>query len=59
LKKLPGIGATLAERIIETRKKTPFKKVDDLRNVSGIGSTKLENMRPFVTVGEAEAEKKE
>ena len=59
LKRLPGIGPKLSDGIIEARKKAPFKKVDDLRRVPGIGATKLDNLRPFVTVGEAVAEKKE
>jgi competence protein ComEA len=59
LQHLPRIGPKLAERIIEARHKAPFKKIDDLRRVSGIGAKTLDGLRPFVTVGEAEAEKKE
>jgi competence protein ComEA len=59
LQRLPGIGPKLAERIVETRQKTPFKKVDDLRHVPGIGVKTLDHLRPLVTVGEVEAAKKD
>lgn len=47
LESLPGIGPVLAGRIIEQR---PFKSVDELDNVSGIGQKKLEAVRNLVTV---------
>jgi competence protein ComEA len=60
LQRLPGIGPALSARIIEARQKAPFKKVDELRGrVPGIGVKKLEQLRPFVTVAEAENEKKD
>jgi competence ComEA-like helix-hairpin-helix protein len=43
-----GIGPVLAERIIAGR---PYKTVDDLLKVKGIGSKKLEKIRPYVVVG--------
>jgi len=43
-----GIGPMLAERIIAGR---PYKTVDDLLEVKGIGSKKLEKIRPYVVVG--------
>jgi comEA protein len=51
LQRVPGIGETLARRIIEFRAEHgPFEKVDDLLNVQGIGTTTLDKMRPFLTV---------
>lgn len=50
LRKLPGIGPKLSERILETRRLRPFESVDDLRRVPGIGPKTLERLRPFVTV---------
>jgi endonuclease G len=46
LQQLSGIGPALARRIIETR---PYQSVDELLNVSGIGPSKLNTIRPFVT----------
>jgi competence protein ComEA len=44
---LPGIGDTLAQRIIETRQTAgPFVELDDLRKVKGIGPKIMERIRP-------------
>ena len=43
-----GIGPVLAERIIAGR---PYKTVDDLLKVKGIGPNKLEKICPYVVVG--------
>ncbi len=51
LVRIRGIGDTLARRIVEYRDQHgPFRSVDDLLQVKGIGEKKLEAMRPFVTV---------
>jgi len=50
LQRIPGIGSVLAERIIAERRKAPFRSVDDLRKVRGIGPIKLERLVPFITV---------
>lgn len=43
LKTLKGIGKTLAKRIVDDRKANgPFKSVEDLRRVRGIGKRTLE-----------------
>lgn len=48
---LPGIGPVLARRILDWRgEHGPFKRVDDLLLVRGIGAKRLEKLRPFVTV---------
>ncbi len=52
LQKLPRIGPVLSQRIIDERGKKLFQTVDDLRRVKGIGPKTLENLRPYVTVGE-------
>ena len=44
---LPGIGEAFANRIIEGR---PYKTVEDLLNVSGIGPKTLEKLRPYLAV---------
>ncbi|HEU5179265.1 MAG TPA: helix-hairpin-helix domain-containing protein [Candidatus Polarisedimenticolia bacterium] len=49
---LPGIGPSYAKRIIEYREKNgPFKRVEDLLNVQGIGEKTLERIRDRVMVG--------
>jgi len=47
LMSIKGVGPVLAERIIAGR---PYKTVDDLLKVKGIGSKKLEKIRPYVVV---------
>jgi competence protein ComEA len=56
LQKLPGIGPKMSQRIADERLlRGPFRTVDDLRRVSGIGPKTLERLRPYVTVGAAPA----
>ncbi len=51
LEELPGIGPALAAAIVEHRQRHgPFATVDELVEVSGIGSAKLEQIRPLATV---------
>lgn len=47
LRTLPGVGPSLAERILEAR---PFASFEDVRRVSGIGSAALERLQPLVTL---------
>jgi comEA protein len=51
LLQLPGVGEHLARRI-ETQR--PFRRVDDLLQVQGIGPVTLERLRPWVQVRPAE-----
>ncbi|HZM69905.1 MAG TPA: helix-hairpin-helix domain-containing protein [Candidatus Cryosericum sp.] len=49
---LPGIGPSYAQRIVEYREKNgPFKKVEDLLNVRGIGEKTFERIRDRITIG--------
>ena len=47
---LPGIGESMANRILALRRVRRFHKVDDLLQVRGIGQAKLEKLRPYVKV---------
>ena len=52
LQEVPGIGPSLAKKIVEFRKENgPFKTVEDLLKVRGIGEKSLERLRPHVSVG--------
>jgi competence protein ComEA len=53
---LDGIGEALAERIVADREANgPFKSVDDLRRVKGIGPKTLARIRPYLTLGKSNA----
>jgi competence protein ComEA len=49
---LPGIGQSIAERIIEYRTTNgPFQAIEDLQNVKGIGPALFAKLAPLVAVG--------
>jgi competence ComEA-like helix-hairpin-helix protein len=51
LELLPGIGPALAGRIISYRTEFgPFKTVDEIDSVKGIGPRTLEKLRPLIKV---------
>lgn len=50
LQELRGIGPSLAGRIIAYRDATPFRSVDQLTNVRGIGPKTLSSIRSRLTV---------
>ncbi len=50
LTNIKGIGEAKAQAIIDYRTETPFKSVDDLKNVKGFGAKNIEKIRPHVVV---------
>lgn len=51
LEKLPGIGPSIAKKIIEYREQNgKFTSIDELQEVKGIGEAKFENIKEYVTV---------
>lgn len=51
LLELPGVGPAMADRIIADRREHgPFKHVEDLKRVKGIGSKKFEKLRKYLHV---------
>ena len=52
LQLLPGVGETIAQRILDHRNEIGrFKAVSELLDVNGIGATKYKELEPYVKVG--------
>ena len=47
---LPGVGPSIAQRIIEYRKEQPFTSLEDLKNVKGIGDKTFEKMKEQISL---------
>ncbi len=57
LEALPGIGPALAKRILDYRlAHGPFKNMAELEQVSGIGPSNLEKLKPYLAWGSGDAE---
>ena len=53
LSQIPGIGWTLAERIVETREQTgEFRSIEELFGVSGVSWKMIERWEQYLTVSE-------
>ena len=48
LMRLPGVGESTAEKILEERARQPFKRLEDVMRVKGIGKKKFEAIKPFL-----------
>ena len=50
LAQLPGLGETLARRVVESRQSDgPFLDHEDLQRVNGIGPRTLDRVRPYLS----------
>lgn len=49
LSQLPGIGEVIAQRIVEYRKNKKFESIEELKNVSGIGTKKFNEIKNLIT----------
>ena len=47
---LPGIGKAKAEAIISFRQTQPFKSIDQIKDVKGIGDKMFEKIAPYLTI---------
>lgn len=52
---ISGIGEKKADAIIEYRSKTPFKSIDDLKNVKGFGGKLFDKVKNEVSVNGTKA----
>ena len=53
LQELPGIGPSLAKQIVAYREKNgPFRRVEDLMVIKGVGFKKWKKIKPLVKVGD-------
>jgi competence protein ComEA len=50
---LPGIGDSKAKAIVDYRAADPFRTVEDLKKVKGIGDKTFESLRPNLMVSES------
>lgn len=50
LETLPGIGPTYARAIVNRRDQAPFRSIEDIQEVHGIGEKRFDQMRDLITV---------
>lgn len=47
---LPGVGPALAHRIVAYRDRVPFKSLEELKNVKGIGDNMFLKLQDRITL---------
>ena len=50
LELLPGIGPSIAQRIVDYRAEHPFKEPNHLMRVKGVGKKTYLKVKPFITI---------
>lgn len=50
LERLPGVGRTSAERIVERRARRPFRRIEELVRVKGFSRRRFQRIRPYLSV---------
>ena len=51
---VPGIGEVTAERIVKWRETNgPFRRIEDLMKVKGIGDKTFDKLRPYIKVSKS------
>ena len=51
LQRIPGIGETIAGRIVAYRKQNgKYKTIEDIQNVSGVGTSKFQKIKQYICV---------
>lgn len=51
LQRLPGVGPARAEAIVAYRERRPFRRVEELMRIRGIGRKTFRRLRPMLTLG--------
>lgn len=50
LERLPGIGPSRAQAIVNFRKTHPFKRIEDLQRIKGLGKKTWNRLRPLLAL---------
>lgn len=50
LERLPGVGPSRAQAIVSFRKTHPFKRIEDLQRVKGLGKKTWNRLRPLLAL---------
>ena len=50
LEALPGIGPAIAKRIVTFRTDHPFKNIEEIMDVKGIGSKLFDKIKALITI---------